>query len=240
MRRFELIAIGLILGLARAACAPAGETRKPAEPGPPTVPATPAPATEPGKPMQLASSDLGGLNALLPIGKSARKVVVPSIDEEGILTSVTRMGKITRIDEDHFALENVVLTSFDNETTDPATGKPETTVVKVSKGVYIASEKKLVSDRPAHISRPRLEMVGESLIYWSVEGHAILKGHTELILTDPDTPTSTQGDDASSPTPPPGSPEKPDDEEPAGRNLGVPDKPRSPSDPSPGPKAPRP
>jgi hypothetical protein len=187
MRRSNLIAIGLGLGLAWSWSAPPAKVRTP------TVPVSPGETRLPadrGKPMELGTSDLGGLNALLPVGKSARKVIVPSIDEEGVLTSVTRMAKITRIDEDHFALENVVLTSFDAENTDPATGQPETTVVKISKGMYIASKKQLVSERPVHISRPGLEMTGESLIYWSVEGHAILKGHTEAILTDMPSPSS--------------------------------------------------
>lgn len=193
MHKSDLIAVGAVLGLAAASCARAEDELKSPDQAPPPPP-------EAGSKVQLASADLGGLNTLLPVGKTARKVVVPSIDEDGVLTSVTRMGRITRIDEDHFALENVLLRSFDVDKIDPATGKPEITAVKISKGIYVSSERKLTSDRPVHITKPGLETIGESLVYWSVEGHAVLKGHSETVLTDLQAPAPPP--DADEPTSP--------------------------------------
>lgn len=148
---------------------------------------TPGAAEEEAKPekeqnVDVGQTDLGGLDRLLPVGRAAHKVTLPSVDEEGRLTSVTTIAKITRLDQDNFLLEKVDLTSLDYDHSDPATGQPEKTEMKIVTGTYNYATKILTSDKPVRIRKPNMQLVGESLIYDSAAGHAVMKGHSVLVL----------------------------------------------------------
>jgi len=138
----------------------------------------------PGQPVPVAASDLSSLNRLLPVGKTARKVTVPTVDEEGRLTSVVTMGAITRIDEDHFDLEKVVLTSFDHGEEKGPSASPDQTVITLITARYHAPTRVLVSDRPVTVRKPNLLLKGDSLHYDSASGRSFIKGHSLLLITD--------------------------------------------------------
>ena len=138
----------------------------------------------PGQAVQVASSDLSSLNRLLPIGKTARKVTVPTVDEQGRLTSVVTMGAITRVDEDNFDLEKVVLTSYDSPDAETPAATPSTTVITLVTARYHAPTRVLVSERPVTIRKPTLFLSGDSLRYDSAAGRAVMKGNTRAIITD--------------------------------------------------------
>jgi hypothetical protein len=139
---------------------------------------------EPGQPVPVAASDLSSLNRLLPIGKTARKVTVPTVDEAGRLTSVVTMGSITRIDEDQFDLEKVVLTSFDHGDDEGTATVPEKTVITLISARYHAPTRVLVSDRPVTVRKPNLLLKGDSLHYDSASGRSFIKGHSLLLISD--------------------------------------------------------
>jgi hypothetical protein len=144
----------------------------------------PKPQEEPGRPVPVAASDLSSLNRLLPIGKTARKVTVPTVDEAGRLTSVVTMGSITRIDEDQFELEKVVLTSFDHGDDEGTATVPEKTVITLITARYHAPTRVLVSDRPVTVRKPNLLLKGDSLHYDSASGRSFIKGHSLLLISD--------------------------------------------------------
>lgn len=150
------------------------------------APATPvkADAEATGQAVEVAASDLSSLNRLLPVGKTARKVTVPTVDETGQLTSVVTMGAITRIDEDNFELEKVVLTSFDIVDGAAPGTVPDQTVITLITARYHAPTRVLVSDRPVTIRKPALFMTGDSLRYESAAGRALIKGKSMALITD--------------------------------------------------------
>jgi hypothetical protein len=162
---------------------PAGPTAK--EPSPARTSSEASPdENAPGQSVQVATSDLSSLNRLLPIGKTARKVTVPTVDEEGRLTSVVTMGAITRVDEDNFDLEKVVLTSYDQPDAETPAAAPSTTVITLINARYHAPTRLLVSERPVTIRKPTLFLTGDSLRYDSAAGRALMKGNTRAIITD--------------------------------------------------------
>lgn len=182
----------LLLAGRLAAQAPGGTPAAPVDANPPTV--SPAPSTSigvatpspeaPGQTVQIAPSDFSSLNRLLPIGKTARKVTVPTVDEEGRLTSVVTMGAITRVDEDNFDLEKVVLTSFDHPDQSVPGASPEQTVITLIRARYHAPTRVLVSDRVFTLRKPTLFMTGDSLQYDSATGGARIKGKSMALITD--------------------------------------------------------
>ena len=163
--------------------APAQTAGGPSAPAAPSVPATPADDPE-GKAVQVAVADLSSLNRLLPVGKTARKVTVPTVDEEGRLTSLVTMGSITRLDEETFLLKKVVLTSFERVAGEPAGTVPDQTVITLIDGRYHTPTRVLVSDRRVTIRKPTLFMSGDSLHYDSAAGRALMKGKSTTLITD--------------------------------------------------------
>lgn len=137
-----------------------------------------------GQTVEVAASDLSSLNRLLPIGKTARKVTVPTVDEEGRLTSVVTMGSITRVDEENFDLEKVVLTSFDPPDQAVPGASPDQTVITLIRARYHAPTQVLVSDRVFTLRKPALFMTGDSLQYDSATGRARIKGKSMALITD--------------------------------------------------------
>ncbi|MFN0126469.1 MAG: hypothetical protein ACKV19_07290 [Verrucomicrobiales bacterium] len=156
-----------------------------------TVPTPPVVAPPPAarQDVPVAVSDLTSLNRLLPVGKTALRVTVPTVDEEGHLTSVITMGSITRLDEENFRLEKVVLTSFepaavpDGELAS-ATTAPEQTVIRLVDATYHAPTRVLASEKPVTVRKPTIFLSGSSLHYDSAVGRAVMKGQTRAILTE--------------------------------------------------------
>jgi len=200
---FPLIAAAVLLVLPAGALAAPPDT--PAVGTPPVPPAAKGDdaADSPGQAVQVASSDLSSLNRLLPVGKTARKVTVPTVDEEGRLTSLVTMGSITRIDEDNFALEKVVLTSYDRSDGDAPDAAADQTVITLINARYHAPTRVLASDRQVTIRKPTLYMTGESLHYDSAAGRALIKGRAQALITDAPRPE---------PAPEPEEPEALDDD----------------------------
>jgi hypothetical protein len=142
-----------------------------------------------GQDMPVAISDLTSLDRLLPVGKTALRVTVPTVDEEGRLTSVITMGSITRLDEENFRLEKIVLTSFEpagagNEDPATAAAAPEETVIRLVDATYHAPTRVLVSEKPVTVRKPTIFLSGTSLHYDSAAGRAVMKGQTRAILTE--------------------------------------------------------
>ena len=161
--------------------------------------------TPPGQPVAVAASDLSSLNRLLPVGKTARRVTVPTVNEEGVLTSLVTMGAITRLDDENFLLEDVVLTSF-GRPVEEGTTSDEATIITLISGRYHAPTRFLHSDQEVSIRKPGLVMTGDSLQYDSAAGIALMKGKTKALITDapspaPDSPPEKSA--APQPTAPP-------------------------------------
>jgi hypothetical protein len=196
--------------LALAAAAPSGGAAP--EPAASTAAAIAAAAgpgkageAPPGQPVTVAASDLSSLNRLLPVGKTARRVTVPTVNEEGVLTSLVTMGAITRLDDENFLLEDVVLTSF-GRPTEEGTTSDEATIITLISGRYHAPTRFLHSDQEVSIRKPGLVMTGDSLQYDSAAGIALMKGKTKALITDapspaPDSPPAKSA--APQPTAPP-------------------------------------
>ena len=180
----------LVLALA-AAVPSAGAAPEPAAP----AAAATATAIGPGKageassgqPVVVAASDLSSLNRLLPVGKTARRVTVPTVNDEGVLTSLATMGAITRLDDENFLLEDVVLTSFGRPAEDGGASEDSTIITLIS-GRYHAPTRFLHSDQEVSIRKPGLVMTGDSLQYDSAAGLALMKGKTKALITDAPTP----------------------------------------------------
>lgn len=220
MRLFShlmLCSLATSTALALAAAAPSGDV----VPTPAVSPATVMPAaatggaaatgpeksgeTPPGQPVAVAASDLSSLNRLLPVGKTARRVTVPTVNEEGVLTSLVTMGAITRLDDENFLLEDVVLTSF-GRPVEEGTTSDEATIITLISGRYHAPTRFLHSDQEVSIRKPGLVMTGDSLQYDSAAGIALMKGKTKALITDapspaPDSPPAKSA--APQPTAPP-------------------------------------
>lgn len=163
----------------------AAEADAPAATPAPAAAAAASPEAEAaGQTVEVAASDLSSLNRLLPIGKTARKVTVPTVDEEGRLTSVVTMGSITRVDEENFDLEKVVLTSFDPPDQAGPGAPPDQTVITLIRARYHAPTQVLVSDRVFTLRKPTLYMTGDSLQYDSATGRARIKGKSMALITD--------------------------------------------------------
>lgn len=159
-----------------------------------------APEAEANQTVAVASSDLSSLDRLLPVGKSARKVTVPTVDEDGRLESVVTMGTITRVDEENFDLQKVVLTSFDKP--DPAvpSAPPSATVITLLTARYHAPTRVLVSDQRVTIRKPTLFLSGDSLRYDSATGNAHILGKSYALITEapriePEPPAEDADDD---------------------------------------------
>ena len=212
MRLFShLMLCGMATSMALAAAAPSAG----AAPGPPAPTAAVGGATStepekvgepsPGQPVAVAASDLSSLNRLLPVGKTARRVTVPTVNEEGVLTSLVTMGAITRLDDENFLLEDVVLTSF-GRPVEEGTTSDEATIITLISGRYHAPTRFLHSDQEVSIRKPGLVMTGDSLQYDSAAGIALMKGKTKALITDapspaPDSPPEKSA--APQPTAPP-------------------------------------
>ncbi len=212
MRLFShLMLCGMATSMALAAAAPSGG----AAPGPAVSAAAAGGATStgpekvgetpPGQPVAVAASDLSSLNRLLPVGKTARRVTVPTVNEEGVLTSLVTMGAITRLDDENFLLEDVVLTSF-GRPVEEGTTSDEATIITLISGRYHAPTRFLHSDQEVSIRKPGLVMTGDSLQYDSAAGIALMKGKTKALITDapspaPDSPPEKSA--APQPTAPP-------------------------------------
>lgn len=192
-----------LLALAAGALFMATSNRATGQSGP--TPSAVAPPVA-GQDMPVAVSDLTSLNRLLPVGKTAHRVTVPTVDEEGHLTSVITMGSITRLDEENFRLEKVVLTSFEPAAAPdgqlaPATAAPEETVIRLVEATYHAPTRVLISEKPVTVRKPTIFLSGNSLHYDSAAGRAVMKGQTRAILTElappdpPDEPTEEPMDD---------------------------------------------
>jgi len=154
--------------------------------GPPPEAAAPPAATAPkDQAVAVGASDLTSLNRLLAVGKTARNVTVPTVDDDGRLTSIATMGSITRIDEDNFLLEKVVLTSFDpgqeRGTDEPP---PADTTIRLIEARYHAPTRVLISDQRISIQKPTILLTGHSLHYDSAAGQAVIKGPSEAIIKD--------------------------------------------------------
>lgn len=161
--------------------------------------------TLPGQPVAVAASDLSSLNRLLPVGKTARRVTVPTVNEEGVLTSLVTMGAITRLDDENFLLEDVVLTSF-GRPAEEGTTSDEATIITLISGRYHAPTRFLHSDQEVSIRKPGLVMTGDSLQYDSAAGIALMKGKTKALITDapsPDPDSPPEKSAAPQPTAPP-------------------------------------
>ena len=212
MRLFShLMLCGMATSMALAAAAPSGG----AAPGPAVSAAAAGGATStgpekvgetpPGQPVAVAASDLSSLNRLLPVGKTARRVTVPTVNVEGVLTSLVTMGAITRLDDENFLLEDVVLTSF-GRPVEEGTTSDEATIITLISGRYHAPTRFLHSDQEVSIRKPGLVMTGDSLQYDSAAGIALMKGKTKALITDapspaPDSPPEKSA--APQPTAPP-------------------------------------
>ena len=194
MRLFShLMLCGMATSMALAAAAPSGG----AAPGPAVSAAAAGGATStgpekvgetpPGQPVAVAASDLSSLNRLLPVGKTARRVTVPTVNEEGVLTSLVTMGAITRLDDENFLLEDVVLTSF-GRPVEEGTTSDEATIITLISGRYHAPTRFLHSDQEVSIRKPGLVMTGDSLQYDSAAGIALMKGKTKALITDAPSP----------------------------------------------------
>jgi hypothetical protein len=133
-------------------------------------------------PAPVISGAMNGLDQLLPVGKSAERVSLPGLDATGQLLSVTRIDKITRIDEENFALEGLRITSFDNRPTDPATERPLPTVIQIPRGTYHRPTRTLKSEEPCRITKPEFDLAGESLIYQSEEGIGVMRGAVRMVI----------------------------------------------------------
>jgi hypothetical protein len=162
--------------------------------------AGPASAEPAENAVAVAASDLSSLDRLLPVGKTARKVTVPTVDEEGLLTSVVTMGSITRLDEDNFSLEKVVMTSYDEAASASSTAERSRTVIRLLSARYHAPTRVLVSDEPVTIQKPTLFMSGDSLRYDSAAGRAVIKGNAKALImetprVEPDPEPDEAGDD---------------------------------------------
>jgi hypothetical protein len=123
-----------------------------------------------------------GLDQLLPVGKFAERVSLPRVGETGQLLSVTRIDKITRIDEENFALEGLSITSFESRRPDPVTQRPLPTIIQIPRGIYHSPTKTLKSDEPCRITKPEFDLAGESLIYRSEEGIGIMRGAVRMVI----------------------------------------------------------
>lgn len=152
--------------------------------GQPGDSASPTAGAPPDKPVAVASSDLSSLDRLLPIGKSARKVTIPTVDDDGRLESVVTMGTITRVDQENFELEKVVLTSFDKPDSAAADAPPTTTVITLLSARYHAPTRVLVSDQRVTIRKPTLFLSGDSLRYDSATGNAHIIGKSYTLITE--------------------------------------------------------
>lgn len=208
--RDSILLIGAALALAggemRAQETPAGVA--PAADGPSEAAET-ADTAEPAKKektqqVEVGQTDLGGLDKLLPIGKTARKVTLPAVDAQNRLSSVTTIAKITRLDQENFLLDKVDITSLDHDHPDPATGQPEKTEMKIASGTYNHSTKILASDRPFSIRWPTMHLAGQTLIYDSLAGHALIKGHSQLLIAPPRPPAGAASPSPAEPAPSPG------------------------------------
>jgi hypothetical protein len=150
---------------------------------PPSPEAVGASTSKSPKPVVATPSALGGLDRLLPVGRTAEGVKLPSLNEEGRLVSLTRIDKVTRLDEENFGLEGLKMVSFENEKVDLETGKPlPTSTMVVRSGTYHAPSKTLKSDQPCTMSKPEFDLSGDSLIYRSAEGVGIMKGNVKMII----------------------------------------------------------
>ena len=212
MRLFShLMLCSMATSMALAAAAPSAG----AAPGPPAPTAAVGGATStepekvgepsPGQPVAVAASDLSSLNRLLPVGKTARRVTVPTVNEEGVLTSLVTMGAITRLDDENFLLEDVVLTSF-GRPAEEGTTSDEATIITLISGRYHAPTRFLHSDQEVSIRKPGLVMTGDSLQYNSAAGIALMKGKTKALITDapsPDPDSPPEKSAAPQPTAPP-------------------------------------
>jgi len=171
----------------------------PSSPAARPAPAAPEKPATPGTAVEVASSDLSSLNRLLPVGKTARKVTVPTVDVDGRLTSVVTMNAITRVDDEYFDLEKVVLTSYDEPDENAPEAAPSTTVITLTRARYHAPSRVLVSDAPVTIRKPTLYLRGDSLHYDSAAGRAVIKGRSEAVITDAAAPGPSGNEEAEAP-----------------------------------------
>jgi hypothetical protein len=150
---------------------------------PPASPRAAQPSTQKtARAVPVNPAALGGLDQLLPVGKSAEGVKLPTLSEEGRLLSVTRIEKVTRIDEENYGIEGLRIVSFDPERLDPQTGKPLSTTMEVLKGTYHGPTKTLKSDHPCKMTKPEFDLTGDSLVYQSAEGIGVMKGNVKMII----------------------------------------------------------
>lgn len=130
------------------------------------------------------SGGLGSLDTLLPVGKSAFKLVIPDVDEQLRLASLVKIEKVTRVNNENLALEGVRFVSFSYDDAKPEA--PVETVVKLSTAIYHLPKKVLTSREPAFITKPGLEMVGQNgLIYDVEEERVTLLGPTRTVVDEP-------------------------------------------------------
>ena len=156
-------------------------------------------AAPPGSVVELPGPSLGGVEKMLPVGRSAEKLVIPVLDELGRVASMTKIGKLTRRDETTYFLEDVQTVSYDHGTPDAA-GRPATTMVQMTDAVFDRVHQKLESDKPVKIHQPEGSIDGpQGMIYDMTTGLGTVKGRSVTRI-----PGS-----AAAATPPPELPDEP-------------------------------
>lgn len=159
---------------------PAGQAEDPL-PVTPDAPAEAAGAAAPA-PEKLPAPALGGMDQLLPVGKTALEVTVPTLDDLGRLVSLTEIERVTRTDDTHFRLEGLTLTSFEPERLDPGTGRPLATQIRIEAGLYDATARTLTTETPCAIQKPEFLLNGQGLVYDSQSGVGVVKGPVKMTI----------------------------------------------------------
>ncbi len=147
-----------------------------------------------------AEGGLGSLDTLLPVGKSARKLIIPSLDDRQRLASLVKIDKVTRVDEEHLALRDIKFSTFEYDEGHPD-APPTETIVRLITATYHLPTKVLTSREFTRITKPGLVMTGTGLIYDAVKDIALLSGPGEGILeSEPSAEENTnhEEEDASS------------------------------------------
>jgi len=116
------------------------------------------------------------LTSLFPVGREFRGVSIPSYTETS-LKSVLKADLITRIDETHLELTNLVIHLYNGS------AEAETTI-RMDLALYHIALGDLVSQTPAKIEQARFTMTGDTMIFNTETQISRLVGDVRVVVPD--------------------------------------------------------
>ncbi len=116
------------------------------------------------------------LISLMPFGRKFKGIAIPTYAGDR-LKSVMTADSITRVDERHLDLVNLVVQVYNSS------GDPETTI-SMDEAAYDLVAGELASKTPSTIRQPRFTMTGDKMTFETVNQVARLTGNVHLVVPD--------------------------------------------------------